>query len=86
MSEKTKLNDCLFSIEVKGDDVNINVEGKAKDLAETIANAAIHSDEVNTVLKLATMLLVNYEMEQDQDDENQDETQTPVFGGVVGQA
>jgi hypothetical protein len=58
MSEKTKLNDCLFSIEVKGDDVSINVEGKARDLAETIANAAIHSDEVNTVLKLATMLLL----------------------------
>jgi hypothetical protein len=82
MSEKTKLNDCLFSIEVKGDDVSINVEGKARDLAETIANAAIHSDEVNTVLKLATMLLVNYEMEQD----DEDETQTPVFGGVMGQA
>ena len=85
MSEETN-NNCLFSIEVIGDDVSIKIEGGAINLAETIADAATHSEEVNRVLKMAMMMLINYEMELDQDEEPQDEPQTPVFGGVMGQA
>jgi len=84
MSEENKVEDCLFSIEVKGDDVSIKVEGGARDIAETLTNAAIHSEEVNMVLKRAIMMLIQYEMSQDEDKE--DEPQTPLFGGVVGQA
>jgi hypothetical protein len=86
MSEETTNNNCLFSIEVIGDDVSIKIEGGAINLAETIADAATHSEEVNRVLKMAMMMLINYEMELDQDEEPQDEPQTPVFGGVMGQA
>jgi hypothetical protein len=84
MSEKNKLGNCLFSIEVTGEEVDIKVEGSARDIAETIANAAIHSEEVNMVLKMAMMMLIQHEMESDE--ETQDEPQTPVFGGVMGQA
>jgi hypothetical protein len=86
MSEETTNNNCLFSIEVIGDDISIKIEGGAVNLAETIANAATHSEEVNRVLKMAMMMLINYEMKLDQDEEPQDEPQTPVFGGVMGQA
>ena len=84
MSEENKLSNCLFSVEVNGEEVSIKVEGGARDLAETIANAAIHSEEVNMVLKMAMMMLVQHEMELDE--ETEDEPQTPVFGGVMGQA
>lgn len=86
MSEETKNNNCLFSIEVLGEEVSIKIEGGAINLAETIANAATHSEEVNRVLKMAMMMLIDYEMSQNQDEEPQDEPQTPVFGGVMGQA
>jgi hypothetical protein len=86
MSEETKNDNCLFSIEVLGDDVSIKIEGGAINLAETIANASVHSEEVNRILKMAMMMLIEYEMSQNQDEEHQDEPQTPVFGGVVGQA
>ena len=86
MSEETKNNNCLFSIEVLGEDVSIKIEGGSINLAETIANAAAHSEEVNRVLKMAIMMLIEYEMSQNQDEEPQDEPQTPVFGGVMGQA
>jgi hypothetical protein len=84
MSEETKNNNCLFSIEVLGEEVSIKIDGGAINLAETIANAATHSEEVNRVLKMAMMMLIEYEMSQDEEDE--DEPQTPLFGGVVGQA
>jgi len=86
MSEETKNNNCLFSIEVLGEEVSIKIEGGAINLAETIANAATHSEEVNRVLKMAMMMLIEYEMSQNQEEEPQDEPQTPAFGGVVGQA
>jgi hypothetical protein len=86
MSEETKNNNCLFSIEVIGEDVSIRIEGGSINLAETIANAAAHSEEVNRVLKMAMMMLIDYEMKLDQDEEPQGEPQTPAFGGVVGQA
>jgi|694.fasta_scaffold70084_4 hypothetical protein len=86
MSEETKNNNCLFSIEVIGEDVSIRIEGGSINLAETIANAATHSEEVNRVLKMAMMMLIEYEMSQNQEEEPQDEPQTPVFGGVMGQA
>jgi hypothetical protein len=86
MSEETTNNNCLFSIEVIGDDVSIKIEGGVINLAETIANAATHSEEVNRVLKMAMMMLINYEMKLDQDEEPQDEPQTPVFGDIMGQA
>jgi uncharacterized protein YxjI len=86
MSEETKNNNCLFSIEVLGEEVSIKIEGSAINLAETIANAATHSEEVNRVLKMAMMMLIDYEMSQNQEEEPQDEPQTPVFGGVMGQA
>ena len=86
MSEETKNNNCLFSIEVLGEEVSIKIEGGSINLAETIANAAAHSEEVNRVLKMAIMMLIEYEMSQNQDEEPQDEPQTPVFGGVMGQA
>jgi uncharacterized protein YxjI len=86
MSEETKNNNCLFSIEVLGEEVSIKIEGSAINLAETIANAATHSEEVNRVLKMAMMMLIEYEMSQNQEEEPQDEPQTPVFGGVMGQA
>ena len=86
MSEETKNNNCLFSIEVLGEEVSIKIEGSAINLAETIANAAAHSEEVNRVLKMAMMMLIEYEMSQNQEEEPQDEPQTPVFGGVMGQA
>lgn len=84
MSEKNKLGNCLFSIEVTDDDVKIGIEGGARDLAETIANVALQSEEVNMVLKIAMLMLAQHEMSEDEDKE--DEPQTPVFGGVVGQA
>jgi hypothetical protein len=88
MSEENKVDDCLFSIEVKGDDVSIKVEGGARDIAETLTNAAIHSEEVNMVLKRAIMMLIQYERSQDEDknEDEEDEPQTPGFGGVIGQA
>jgi uncharacterized protein YxjI len=86
MSEETKNNNCLFSIEVLGEEVSIKIEGSAINLAETIANAATHSEEVNRVLKMAMMMLIDYEMSQNQEEEPQDEPQTPGFGGVMGQA
>jgi hypothetical protein len=86
MSEETKNNNCLFSIEVLGEEVSIKIEGSAINLAETIANAATHSEEVNRVLKMAMMMLIDYEMSQNQEEEPQDEPQTPVFGDVMGQA
>jgi hypothetical protein len=86
MSEETKNNNCLFSIEVLGEEVSIKIEGSAINLAETIANAATHSEEVNRVLKMAMMMLIDYEMSQNQEEEPQDEPQTPVLGGVMGQA
>jgi hypothetical protein len=86
MSEETKNNNCLFSIEVLGEEVSIKIEGSAINLAETIANAATHSEEVNRVLKMAMMMLIDYEMSQNQEEEPQDEPQTPVFEGVMGQA
>ena len=86
MSEETKNNNCLFSIEVLGEEVSIKIEGSAINLAETIANAATHSEEVNRVLKMAMMMLIDYEMSQNQEEEPQDEPQTPVFGNVMGQA
>jgi hypothetical protein len=86
MSEETKNNNCLFSIEVLGEEVSIKIEGGAINLAETIANAATHSEEVNRVLKMAMMMLIEYEMSQNQEEEPQDEPQTPGFGGVMGQA
>lgn len=86
MSEKTKNDNCLFHIEVAGDELEISVEGSARDLAEIIANAALHSEEVNMVLKIAMLMLAQHEMSQDEDEEPQDEPQTPVFGGVLGQA
>ena len=86
MSEETKNNNCLFSIEVLGEEVSIKIEGGAINLAETIANAATHSEEVNRVLKMAMMMLIEYEMSQNQEEEPQDEPQTPAFGGVMGQA
>ena len=86
MSEETKNNNCLFSIEVIGEDVSIRIEGGSINLAETIANVATHSEEVNRVLKMAMMMLIEYEMSQNQEEEPQDEPQTPVFGGVMGQA
>ena len=86
MSEKTKNDNCLFHIEVTGDDVKISIEGSARNLSETIANAALHSEEVNMVLKMAMMMLIEYEMSQNQEEESQDKPQTPVFGGVMGQA
>ena len=86
MSEETKNNNCLFSIEVLGEEVSIKIEGSAINLAETIANAATHSEEVNRVLKMAMMMLIEYEMSQNQEEEPQDEPQTPAFGGVMGQA
>lgn len=76
--------DCLFHLEVTGEDVKISIEGGAGDLAETIADAALHSEEVNMVLKIAMLMLAQHEMGEDEDEE--DEPQTPVFGGVVGQA
>lgn len=84
MSEKNKLGNCLFSIEVTDDDVKIGIEGSARDLVETIANVALQSEEVNMVLKMAMLMLAQHEMSEDEDKE--DEPQTPVFGGVVGQA
>jgi len=84
MSEETKNSNCLFSIEVIGDDVSIKIEGGAVNLAETIANTAIHSEEVNRILKMAMMMLIHYEM--DQDEEPQDEPQTQAFGGIMGHA
>jgi hypothetical protein len=86
MSEENKVSNCLFSIEVIGDDVDIKVEGRSRELAETIANAALHSEEVNMVLKMAMMMLIQHEMSQDEDENKEDEPQTPVFGGVMGQA
>jgi hypothetical protein len=84
MSEKNKLGNCLFSIEVTGEEVDIKVEGSARDLSETIANAAIHSEEVNMVLKMAMMMLVQHEMSQDED---QSEDEAPLFTtGPLGQA
>jgi hypothetical protein len=69
MSEETTNNNCLFSIEVIGDDVSIKIEGGAVNLAETIANAAAHSEEVNRVLKMAMMMLIQYEIEQNEDED-----------------
>lgn len=86
MSEENKVSNCLFSIEVTGEEIDIKVEGSGRDLSETIANAAIHSEEVNMVLKMAMVMLIQHEMSQDQDEETQDEPQTPVFGDVMGQA
>jgi hypothetical protein len=86
MSKETKNNNCLFSIEVLGEEVSIKIEGGAINLAETIANAATHSEEVNSVLKMAMMMLIEYEISQNQEEESQDEPQTPAFGGVMGQA
>jgi len=82
MSDENKNQDCLFKVEVKGEDVSITIEGGARDLAETLANAAIHSEEINTVLKGAMMMLIHYEMSQ----EEEDEPQRPVFSGAVGEA
>ena len=84
MSEENKVSNCLFSIEVSGDDLNIKVEGSARDLAETVANVASQSEEVNMILKMAMMMLIQHEMELDEEPE--DEPQTPVFEGVMGQA
>jgi hypothetical protein len=84
MSEKNKLGNCLFSIEVTGEEVDIKVEGSARDLSETIANAAIHSEEVNMVLKMAMMMLIQHEMESDED---QSEDEASLFTtGPLGQA
>jgi hypothetical protein len=69
MSEETTNSNCLFSIEVIGEDVSIKIEGSAINLAETIANAAAHSEEVNMVLKAAMMMLIQYEMGQDEDED-----------------
>lgn len=79
-----KNNDCLFHLEVKGDDVKAQIEGGARDLAELIANAALHSEEINMVLKFAMLMLAQHELSDDEDEE--EDQQTPVFGGVVGQA
>ena len=83
MSKENSTNNCLFKIEVKGDDVSLSVEGGARNLAETIANVAIESEEINAVLKAAIMMLIQYEMSQESDSE---EFQTPVFSNMVGQA
>lgn len=81
MSDENRNQDCLFKVEVKGEDVSIAIEGRARDLAETLANAAIHSEEINTVLKGAMMMLIHYEMSQEED-----EPQIPAFSGIVGEA
>jgi len=81
MSDENKNQDCLFKVEVKGEDVSIAIEGGARDLAETLANAAIHSEEINIVLKGAMMMLIHYEMNQEED-----EPQIPTFSGTVGEA
>jgi hypothetical protein len=89
MSQEKK-NDCLFHLEVKGEEVSASIEGKARDISELLANAALHSEEINMVLKMAMMMLIQHEMSQDEDEdeneEDEDEPQTPLFGGVVGQA
>ena len=84
MSQEKK-NDCLFHLEVKGDDVEAKIEGGARDLAELLANAALHSEEINMVLKFAMLMLAQHELSEDED-EDEDEPQTNIFGGVVGQA
>ena len=86
MSEETNNDNCLFSIEVTGEDVNIKVEGGARNLSEAITNVALYSEEVNMILKMAIMMLFQHEMSQNQEEEPQDEPQTPGFGGVMGQA
>ena len=83
MSQETK-NDCLFHLEVKGEEVSASIEGKARDIAELLANAALHSEEINMVLKFAMLMLAQHELSEDEDEE--DEPQIPAFGGVVGQA
>ena len=86
MAQEQENQDCLFKIEVKGDDVSINVEGGLRDLAETIANAAIRSEDVNMILKSAMMMLIQYEMSQESED-GTNEPQIPGgFNGVIGQA
>jgi hypothetical protein len=81
MSQETN-QDCLFHIESKGEEINISCEGGSRDLSVLIAEAAVRSSEINMVLKAAMMMIIHYEMEQDEDKE----PQTSVFGGVVGQA
>jgi hypothetical protein len=83
MSKENKLGNCLFSIEVNGEEVSIKVEGSARDLAETVANVASQSEEVNMVLKMAMMMLIQHEMESDED---QNEDEIPMFTGPLGQA
>jgi hypothetical protein len=75
--------DCLLHFEVKGEDVHIQFEGGARNLAELIANAAVHSEEINTVLKAAMMMLIHFEMSEEEDNE---EPQVSTFGGAMGQA
>jgi hypothetical protein len=81
MSQETN-QDCLFKVEVKGEEVNIACEGGSRDLSVLIAEAAVRSSEINMILKAAMMMIIHHEMEQDEDEE----PQTPVFGSVVGQA
>jgi hypothetical protein len=68
MSEKIN-SDCLFRLEAKGEDISASVEGKARDIAELLANAAINSEEINMVLKFAMLMLAQHEMNQDEDED-----------------
>jgi hypothetical protein len=68
MSEKIN-NDCLFRLEAIGEDISASVEGKARDIAELLANAAINSEEINMVLKFAMLMLAQHEMGQDEDED-----------------
>jgi hypothetical protein len=83
MSQETK-NDCLFHLEVKGDNVEAKIEGGLRDLAELLANAALHSEEINMVLKYTMLMLAQHELSDEDEDEEED--QASLFGGVVGQA
>lgn len=85
------LEDCSFSLVMKGGSATLKVEGTLGSLAEAFANIALQSEELAEVIKMSAFMLFQHEMGQM---ENPDQLDIPAEAneilenlfGKIGQA
>ena len=74
------LEDCSFSLVMKGGSAALEVEGTLGSLAEAFANVALQSEELAEVIKMSAFMLLQHEMGQM---ENSDQLDMPAEASDV---
>ena len=72
--DENKLEDCSFHLAVVDGVTSLKVEGTLGGIAEAFANAALQSPQLDEMLKIATFMLFEHHMaNQNQESESEDD-------------